>query len=87
MEMRNRTADRLRLLLSGLVSLAYLGGGIALIASSQSFERMDQSPLKDFLMTLTAGPLRYAMAALLLAYGAFRAYRAYQQYSDDEKRN
>ena len=67
----NRFAETLRLLLSVLASIAYLGGGIALIASSQSFG-----------IAVLAGPLRYALATLLLAYGLFRAYRSWQQFRE-----
>jgi hypothetical protein len=46
-----------------LMGLLYLGGGIYLIASSQSF---------GFLPT---GSFRYVLAVLLLLYGVFRIYR------------
>jgi hypothetical protein len=65
----NRLAEQLRLTLSVLASIAYLGGGIGLIASSQSFG-----------IAVLAGPLRYVLAALLFAYGSFRAYRAWQDF-------
>ena len=64
---QNRGPARLTLYISVLASLAYLGGGIGLIASSQSFG------------ILPTGPLRYGMAVLLIVYGAFRAIRAYQR--------
>lgn len=67
----NRVAETLRLTLSVLASVAYLGGGVALIASSQSFG-----------VAVLAGPLRYVLAGLLLAYGSFRAYRSWQQFKD-----
>ena len=67
----NRVASQLTLYLSALASLAYLGGGIALIASSQSFG-----------IDILAGPMRYALAALLIAYGAFRGYRAIQRFRE-----
>ncbi len=67
----NRLAETLRLYLSVLASVAYLGGGIALIASSQSFG-----------IALLEGPLRYALAILLLVYGAFRGFRAIQQFRE-----
>lgn len=66
---RDRGAARLTLYISVLASLAYLGGGIALIASSQSFGVFPER-----------GPFRYGLAVLLLAYGSFRAYRAYGQF-------
>lgn len=65
MRNRNTTATRLTLLLSVLASLAYLGGGIALMASSQSFGIFPES-----------SPLRIGLAALLSVYGAYRLYRA-----------
>lgn len=65
----NRLAETLRLTLSVLASVAYLGGGIALMTSSQSFG-----------IAALEGPLRYALAALLIVYGAYRAYRAFQQF-------
>lgn len=68
----NRIADRLTLYLSVIAAVAYLGGGIALIASSQSFG-----------IDVLAGPLRYVLAALLLAYGAFRGYRALQRFREE----
>lgn len=68
---QDRVAETLRLALSVLASIAYLGGGIALIASSQSFG-----------IAILAGPLRYVLAALLIVYGAFRAVRAYQQFKE-----
>jgi hypothetical protein len=70
---RNRGPAQLTLYISVLASLAYLGGGIALIASSQSFGVFPEP-----------GLLRYGLAVLLLVYGGFRAYRAYQQFKDNE---
>lgn len=69
----NRMAETLRLTLAVLASIAYLGGGIGLIASSQSFG-----------IAVLAGPLRYVLSALMLVYGTFRAYRAWQQYRDSQ---
>ena len=63
---------KLTLYVAVLASLAYLGGGIALIASSQSVGVFPEP-----------GLLRYGMGALLLIYGGFRAYRAYQRFQDD----
>lgn len=70
---QNRGPARLTLYISVLASLAYLGGGIALIASSQSFGVFP-----------APGPLRYGLAALLLIYGSYRAYRAYQQFQAND---
>jgi len=70
---QNRGSARLTLYVAVLASLAYLGGGIALIASSQSFGMLPET-----------GPLRYSMGALLLIYGLFRAYRAYQGFKENE---
>lgn len=68
MRERNRGSAQLTLYIAVLASLAYLGGGIALIASSQSFGIFPEP-----------GPLRYSMAGLLLLYGGYRAYRAFEQ--------
>ncbi|WP_345269511.1 hypothetical protein [Nibrella viscosa] len=54
------------------MAMAYMGGGIGLIASSQSF---------GFLPT---GVFRYILAVLLIIYGLFRGFRAYQRYRDGE---
>lgn len=70
---QNRGPAQLTLYISVLASLAYLGGGIALIASSQSFGVFPEP-----------GLLRYGLATLLLIYGGFRAYRAYQRFTEDE---
>ncbi len=69
---QNRGPARLTLLIAVLASLAYLGGGIALIASSQSFGVFPEP-----------GVLRYSMAAMLIAYGTFRIFRAYQRIRDE----
>ncbi len=69
---QNRGPARLTLLIAVLASLAYLGGGIALIASSQSFGVFPEP-----------GVLRYSMAAILIAYGSYRIFRAYQQIRDE----
>jgi hypothetical protein len=78
----NRLAENLRFYLSVLASVAYLGGGIALIASSQSFGIADSDgPLSRILaFIITDGPFRYALAVLLILYGAFRGFRAFQQF-------
>ncbi|NID11971.1 hypothetical protein F7231_17500 [Fibrella aestuarina] len=78
----NRLAENLRFYLSVLASVAYLGGGIALIASSQSFGMADsESPLSRIVAFIIAdGPLRYALAVLLIIYGGYRGYRAIQQF-------
>ena len=70
---RDRGPAQLTLYISVLASLAYLGGGIALIASSQSFGVFPDP-----------GLLRYGMAALLLIYGSYRAYRSYQRFREDD---
>jgi len=71
---RNQGPARLTLFIAAFASLAYMGGGIALIASSQSFGRVFPEP----------GLLRYSMGILLFLYGAYRAYRAYQRFQEDE---
>ncbi len=74
MQSRNRTPERLTLWLSTLASLAYLGGGIGLMASSRSFEPF---PVPE------PGPFRYALAALMIVYGLFRAIRAINRFRDE----
>ncbi|GAB2607013.1 hypothetical protein [Spirosoma areae] len=73
MRERNRGSARLTLYISAMAALAYLGGGIALIASSQSFGMLPEP-----------GLLRYSMGTLLVIYGAFRAYRAYQRFQEND---
>ena len=73
MRRQNRGPAQLTFYISVLASLAYLGGGIALIASSQSFGILPEP-----------GPFRYGMGMLLLVYGAFRAYRAYQRFQEND---
>lgn len=74
MRRQNTGPARLTLYVAVLASLAYLGGGIALIASSQSFGVFPEP-----------GVLRYVMGTLLLIYGGFRAYRAYQSFQDNDQ--
>ena len=73
MRRQNNGPARLTLYIAVLASLAYLGGGIALIASSQSFGVFPEP-----------GLLRYSMGALLLIYGGFRTYRAYQRLQEND---
>lgn len=70
---QNRGPARLTLYISALASLAYLGGGIALIASSQSFGMLPEQ-----------GPFRYGMGILLIIYGTYRGYRAYQRFQEND---
>jgi hypothetical protein len=70
---QNDGSTRLMLIVATLAALAYLGGGIALIASSQSFGMLPET-----------GPFRYGLGILLIVYGAFRAYRAYQRFQDND---
>lgn len=70
---QNRGPAKLTLFISVLASLAYLGGGIALIASSQSFGVFPES-----------GFFRYGLAILLLVYGSFRSYRSYQAFREND---
>jgi|GEM_PF-996591 len=76
MPQRNRVSERLTLVLAVLASVAYLGGGIALIASSQRF-----------VIFPAPGLLRYGLAVLLIWYGGARAYRAYYLYKDSQHEN
>ncbi|MVM29722.1 hypothetical protein GO755_06740 [Spirosoma sp. HMF4905] len=73
MRRQNSGPARLTLYISVLASLAYMGGGIALIASSQSFGMLPET-----------GPLRYGLGILLFIYGAFRGYRAYQGFQQND---
>lgn len=70
---QNRGPARLTLIIAAFASLAYLGGGIVLIASSQSFGVFPEP-----------GVFRYSMGVLLLVYGAYRAYRAYQRFNEHD---
>ncbi|GAB4054821.1 hypothetical protein [Spirosoma foliorum] len=73
MRRQNSGPAQLTLYISVLASLAYMGGGIGLIASSQSFGMLPEP-----------GPFRYGLGALLLIYGAFRGYRAYQRFQGND---
>ena len=70
---QNSGSTRLTLVVATLAALAYLGGGIALIASSQSFGMLPEK-----------GVFRYSLGVLLIIYGTFRAYRAYQQFQQND---
>ncbi len=50
------------------MGLAYMGGGIFLMSSSQTFG------------VLPTGIIRTAMYVMLLVYGAFRVYRGLKQW-------
>ncbi len=80
----NRLAEQLRLFISVLASVAYLGGGIALIASSRFFGAIDTSSAlgRAVGFLVQDGPFRYALAILLIVYGLFRGYRAFQQFTN-----
>jgi hypothetical protein len=73
MRRQNRGPAQVTLYIAAIASLAYMGGGIALIASSQSFGMLPEP-----------GLLRYSMGALLIIYGLFRAYRAYQRFQEND---
>lgn len=73
MREQNNGSARLTLIIASLAALAYLGGGIALIASSQSFGMLPET-----------GPFRYGLGILLIVYGVFRAYRAYQRFQQND---
>lgn len=70
---QNSGSSRLMLAIATLAALAYLGGGIALIVSSQSFGMLPKT-----------GPFRYGLGVLLIVYGAFRGYRAYQRFQQND---
>lgn len=61
--------DRLSGSMGMLMGLAYTGGGIYLMASSQSFGGL-----------LPTGTFRYLLAVLLIVYGLFRTYRGFQRF-------
>jgi len=67
---RQSSPDLLSRSLGLLMGLAYLGGGIYLVASSQS------------LGILPTGMFRYALAILLIIYGLFRIYRVVQRFRE-----
>lgn len=73
MRQRSRTPERLVLWVAAAASVAYFSAGIALLITSESFGFLPEP-----------GSLRYGMAILLIAYGAFRAYRAYQRFKEEE---
>jgi len=61
--------ERVALIVSCFMAVAYLGGGIFLITSSLSFG------------FLAAGsPERYLLAVLLVLYGLYRGYRAWAMF-------
>lgn len=51
-----------------LIGLSYLGGGIFLMTSSQTFG------------LLPTGAIRWGIAVLLLIYGCFRTYRGIKRF-------
>ncbi len=51
-----------------LIGLSYLGGGIFLMTSSQTFG------------LLPSGVIRWAIAVLLFVYGCFRSYRGIKEF-------
>jgi len=66
---RNPSPDLLSRYLNVLMGLAYAGGGIFLMTSSQSFGILPP-----------VGTIRTTLAVLLLIYGLFRSYRALQRF-------
>jgi len=64
---RRQSPDLLRRYLNVMMGLAYTGGGIFLIASSQSFG------------LLPTGTIRTVLAVLLVVYGLFRTFRGLQR--------
>ena len=64
---RRQSPDLLRRYLNVVMGLAYTGGGIFLIASSQSFG------------LLPTGTIRTVLAVLLIVYGLFRTFRGLQR--------
>lgn len=58
-------------ILSMIIGLAYLGGGLFLVASSATFGM------------LPSGVIRYLFGGMLIVYGGYRFYRGYVQYQND----
>lgn len=52
------------------MALAYVGGGLFLVASSLTYN------------ILPTGPVRYIAGSLILVYGIFRVYRAIQLWKE-----
>ncbi|OJV21368.1 MAG: hypothetical protein BGO21_10965 [Dyadobacter sp. 50-39] len=64
--------EKLGDLTSSVMALAYVGGGVFLILSSFSFR------------LLPVGSVwRYAMAGILILYGAYRGYRVLRRNQDE----
>lgn len=64
--------EKLGDLTSSVMALAYVGGGVFLILSSFSFR------------LLPVGSIwRYAMAGILILYGAYRGYRVLRRNQDE----
>lgn len=59
-------------ILSMTIGLAYLGGGLFLVASSATFGM------------LPSGLIRYLFGVMLIVYGGYRSYRGYVQYQNDD---
>ncbi|HAK80327.1 MAG TPA: hypothetical protein DCR35_20730 [Runella sp.] len=59
--------------LSMAIGLAYLGGGLYLVASSATFG------------VLPSGALRYLFGAMLIVYGGYRFYRGYSLYKSENE--
>nr|WP_293837359.1 hypothetical protein [uncultured Arsenicibacter sp.] len=72
MQQRSRVPERLTLIIAVLASVTYLGTGIFLIVTTDSYWILPPP-----------GVLRYGLAVLLIAYGAFRTFRAYQRFREE----
>lgn len=59
--------------LSMAIGLAYLGGGLFLVASSATFGM------------LPSGLIRYLFEAMLIVYGGYRFYRGYNHYQSENE--
>lgn len=59
--------------LSMAIGLAYLGGGLFLVASSATFGM------------LPSGLIRYLFGGMLIIYGAYRFYRGYNHYKSENE--
>jgi type IV secretory pathway VirB6-like protein len=61
-------------LVSIVMALIYVGGGVALILSSSSFKFLPINSIQ-----------KYALGALLIVYGIFRGYRVWRGNSNQKE--
>jgi hypothetical protein len=68
---RNQFNQQLVFVMQTIMGLAYLGGGLFLVASSLTYG------------ILPTGTIRYAIGGLLIVYGLFRVYRGIQLWKNE----